>query len=329
MNNGYGSNILPADGDAYIGMDPYHGYEKSCGQNLRKPLKAGVTYTFLVDVAYGIDYLKPVPGSVVTPQVPIYLEIRGVCFYYSSSTPPPPLWRKLIPMARTSWQTDTVTITPTTDITRLVFVATGTTGVGFGGVDNQGALLLDNLRTLTGPVLQKADGTAQASGKAFRLLWQPVLTVGGLDSLARPQLKGTVRTFRGGRVLLPPVLQVKDSKGFYFFQEATPAAGQDTLYYGLYVRNMPLANGTKDDTLRHLYHCRRSFGSQAGLLSGSLQPLALGSPSTAPRVAPTEGADPVLVRHPTPVPRSAAPRRRADSHVRPRPVPSVRPQRAH
>ncbi|MBD2769044.1 hypothetical protein IC235_14215 [Hymenobacter sp. BT664] len=136
--------------------------------------------------------------------------------------------------------------------------------------------------------LRQADGTAQPAGKPFRLLWQPVLTVGDLDSLARPQLRGTVTTFRGGRVPLPPALQVINAKGFYFFQEAAPTAGQDTTYYALYVRNTPLPNGAKDDTLRHLYQCGRTFGSQAGLLGGSLQPLAFGGPSAAPaqRAAP-------------------------------------------
>ncbi|HLK98806.1 MAG TPA: hypothetical protein VK364_13625, partial [Hymenobacter sp.] len=63
------------------------------------------------------------------------------------------------------------------------------------------AALVDSVAT--GLLLQQADGTAQAADKPFRLLWQPVLTVGGLDSLARPQLRGTVTTFQGGRVLLP------------------------------------------------------------------------------------------------------------------------------
>jgi hypothetical protein len=151
-------------------------------------------------------------------------------------------------------------------------------------------------------VLQKADGTAQSVGKPFRLLWQPVLSVGGLDSLARPQLKGTVTTFQGGRVPLPPALQVRDARGFYFYQEATPTAGQDTLYYGLHVRNTALANGTTDDTLRHLYQCRRTFGSQAGLLADSLQPLALGGApaGAAQRAAPA--------RETAPAPRAAAAR---------------------
>ncbi|MBD2767481.1 hypothetical protein IC235_06200 [Hymenobacter sp. BT664] len=186
-------------------------------------------------------------------------------------------------MSRTSWQTDTVTFTPTTNITHLSFWVTGSTGYYTNSnVVTQGTLLIDNLRTLTGIVLKKADGTAQAAGKAFRLLWQPILTVGDLDSLApRPQLRGTVSTFRGGRVPLPPALQVTDAKGFYFFQEAAPAAGQDTLYYGLYIRNKPLANGAKDDTLRHLYQCRRTFGSQAGLLADSLAPLGISSPRAA------------------------------------------------
>ncbi|MBD2769045.1 hypothetical protein IC235_14220 [Hymenobacter sp. BT664] len=151
--------------------------------------------------------------------------------------------------------------------------------------------MLDNLRTLTGPVLQKADGTPQPADKPFRLLWQPILPVGELDSLAQPQLRGTVHTFHGGRVSLPTNLQVTEGKGFYFFQEASPAAGQDTLYYGLYVRNKPLANGAKDDTLRHLYQCRRTFGSQAGLLGGSLAPLTINSP----RAAAAQSADPARV----------------------------------
>jgi hypothetical protein len=171
-------------------------------------------------------------------------------------------------------------------------------------------------------LLQQADGTAQAADKAFRLLWQPILTVGGLDSLARPQLRGTVTTFPGGRVPLPPAMQVKDSKGFYFFQEASPATGQDTLFYGLYVRNTPLANGAKDDTLRHLYQCRRSFGSQAGLLGGALQPLTLGSSSTAPRVAPA-----TTLRSPL-TPRAALTRPSRQPTAPQRPAPLAKPQPA-
>ncbi|MBD2766854.1 hypothetical protein IC235_02980 [Hymenobacter sp. BT664] len=188
-------------------------------------------------------------------------------------------------MERTTWQTDTVTITPTKDIAHVRFYVTGSSYEPI----TRGAVLLDNLRTLTGIALKQADGTAQADGKVFRLLWQPILTAGGLDSLAQPQLRGTVRTFWGGRVPLPAKLQITEAeaKGFYFFQEATPAAGQDTTYYGLYVRNTPLADGVKDDTLRHLYQCGRTYGSQAGLLSDSLAPLALGSlrRASAQRVA--------------------------------------------
>ncbi|MBD2767480.1 hypothetical protein IC235_06195 [Hymenobacter sp. BT664] len=205
-------------------------------------------------------------------------------------------------MDRTTWQTDTVTITPKVDIARLAFVATGSTG---SPNYTRGALLLDNLRTLTGLVLRKADSTAQPADKPFRLLWQPILTTGDLDSLAQPQPRGMVRTFQGGRVPLPPALQVTDAKGFYFYQEATPAAGQDTLYYGLYVRNKALPNGAKDDTLRHLYQCRRTFGSQTGLLTDSLAPLAFRGPA-----APAAGG---ASRGPT------APQRRPAPLAEPRP----------
>ncbi|MBD2766853.1 hypothetical protein IC235_02975 [Hymenobacter sp. BT664] len=206
-------------------------------------------------------------------------------------------------MSRTSWQTETVTFTPTTDIIYLSIQATGTLppagGPCFRECTQIGAVLIDNLRTLTGLVLQQADGTAQPADKAFRLLWQPVLSVVGLDSLARPQLRGTVTTFQGGHVSLPKNLRVRNAKGFYFLQEAAPAAGQDTTYYGLYVRNTPLANGARDDTLRHLYQCRRSFGSQASLPSGPLAPLALGSPSASPtpRAAPSLAAPIVGAGH--------------------------------
>ncbi|MBD2767928.1 hypothetical protein IC235_08475 [Hymenobacter sp. BT664] len=297
-------------------------------QRLRDTLKAGVTYTFVVDVAYGLDFYKNsfYPGIPFT-QMPITLQVWGaspqgvICVDYRDPIASTLLWSKLIPMARTRWQTDTVTFTPTADMTTLFFEATGTVPprYGPGGVAipsyTTGSVLLDNLHTIPSLALQRADGTAQAAGKAFRLLWQPVLDVGGLDSLARPQLRGTVTTFRGGRVPLPTILQVSDAKGFYFFQEATPAE-PDTLYYGLYVRNRPLANGAKDDTLRHLYQCRQTFGSQAGLLGGSLKPLTLGSPpaaaaqraTAAPAVAPAPRRRPALptgqqVAVPTPRPR--------------------------
>ncbi|MBD2770317.1 hypothetical protein IC235_20715 [Hymenobacter sp. BT664] len=186
----------------------------------------------------------------------------------------------------------------------------------------------------SGLLLQKADGTAQAAGKPFRLLWQPVLTVGGLDSLARPQLRGTVTTFQGGRVLLPPSMQVTDAKGFYFFQEASPAAGQDTLFYGLYVRNTPLANGATDDTLRHLYQCRRTFGSQAGPRADSLQPLALGTPpaGAAQTAVPVQRETSALAPRPSPVQagrRPTMPRRRLAPLATPQPALLAPRQRAH
>ncbi|MBD2770434.1 hypothetical protein IC235_21320, partial [Hymenobacter sp. BT664] len=231
------------------------------------------------------------------------------------------MWSKVIPMDRTTWQTDTVTITPAAIVTNLQFSITGTTSpvYGPGGVITEattGAVLIDNLRTLPSLALQRADGTAQAAGKSFHLLWQPVLTVGGLDSLTQPQRRGTVTTFQGGRVPLPPALQVTSARGFYFYQEAAPATGQDTLFYGLYVRNTPLANGAKDDTLRHLYQCRRTFGSQAGLLADSLQPLTLGTPpaSAAQRAAPVQRAASALAPSAAPAPgpgrRPTAPQRR-------------------
>ncbi|MBD2766855.1 hypothetical protein IC235_02985 [Hymenobacter sp. BT664] len=279
--------MAPADGQSYIGLLAFYGNNAYFGQNLRVPLKAGVTYRFLIDVAYAPKYLR---WDSMNPEVPITLQVKGsteACtstqFIDTGVAPGTRLWSKVIPMNRTTWQTDTVTFTPTTNISRLVFEASVSVPTGDYDLYPLGAVLLDNLRTLTGLALQKADGTAQADGKPFRLLWQPILTAGGLDSLApRPQLRGTVRTFGGGRVPLPPTLQVTDARGFYFLQEAAPAAGQDTTYYGLYVRNKVLANGAKDDTLRHLYQCRRTFGSQAGLLTGSLAPLALGSPSASP-----------------------------------------------
>ncbi|MBD2770455.1 hypothetical protein IC235_21430 [Hymenobacter sp. BT664] len=305
-----GSSMTPADGQAYVGLNSAVGYSGFFGQNLRTPLKAGVTYTFLVDVAYAHNF-RPQYKDPESAEVPITLQVKGspqVCSepYRYQPAPGAPLWSKVIPTTRISWQTDTVIITPTTDVARLEFEVTGTRYVNIPNpIDyyvylpgTQGTVLLDNLRTLTGLVLQKTDGTAQAAGKPFHLLWQPILSAGDLDSLAQPQLRGTVRTFQGGRVPLPANLRVTDARGFYFFQEATPAAGQDTLYYGLYVRNTPLPNGVKDDTLRHLYQCRRTFGSQAGLLGDSLAPLALGSPYTAPSVAPADRA--------APAPRSAA-----------------------
>ena len=325
--DGWGSSLTPADGNAYIGLPAWNGEHASVAQRLRDTLKAGVTYTFLLDVAYGRDYYPQ--GWVTGDQVPLSLQVWGNVEVPTCAGTPSSgtlLWSKLIPMSQTSWQTETVIFTPTVDITNLSFMCAGTTrrvdpapchpNVNCGP---HGALLLDNLRTLTGIALKKADATAQPAGKAFRLLWQPVLSVGGLDSLARPQLKGTVTTFQGGRVPLPANLQGKDGKGFYFFQEATPAAGQDTLYYGLYVRNTPLANGAKDDTLRHLYQCRRTFGSQNGSLplGGSLAPLTFGSPSTAQRASLLQEASPALdaaplSRRPTaPQPALSAQRQRA------------------
>ncbi|HLK97674.1 MAG TPA: hypothetical protein VK364_07900, partial [Hymenobacter sp.] len=177
-------------------------------------------------------------------------------------------------MSQTSWQTETVTFTPTADISYFHIKVTGTVPTIPPGqlhlcprtnCHQYGAVFIDNLRTLTTLVLQKAEATAQPADKAFRLLWQPILSVGGLDSLARPQLRDTLTTYQGGRISLPRNLRVTTGKGFYFLQEVAPAAGQDTLYYGLYVRNTPLGNRAKDDTLRHLYQCRRTYGSQAGL----------------------------------------------------------------
>jgi len=96
------------------------------------------------------------------------------------------------------------------------------------------------------------DGTMHTAGKAFRLLWQPIFSVSRLNSLAlRHRFKGIITFFRGGCGPLPPAMQVTDARGFYFLQEAVLAAGQDTLYYELYMHNTSLANGAKDDTLRH------------------------------------------------------------------------------
>jgi len=319
---GFGSTLTPTDGNAYIGLRSIDGNSLSIMQPLRTPLKAGVTYTFLVDVAYGINYASAFSYSYA--EVPLTLRVFG-----SQTTPAGAprslLWNKSIPVTRASWQTDTVTFTPTTDFIYLGFQAVGSTA----RPRTRGAVLIDNLRTLPSLILQQANGTAQAANKAFRLLWQPVLSVGGLDSLARPQLKGTVRTFQGGRVPLPTSLQVTDSKGFYFYQEAAPAAGQDTLYYGLYVRNTPLANGRTDDTLRHLHECRRTFGSQAGLLGGALQPLTLGSLTTAQRVAPAAGASLLLAPRPAVANRAGqrppAPRQPTPRLARPQPaVPASR-----
>ena len=291
-------------------------------------LKAGVTYTFLVDIAYARNY-APFGQYDHLPESALTLNIAGHGRQFSFGSYDIPLWSKVIPMTRTGWQTDTVTFTPTADVTQLQFEATGSIATRYTpshqviSYGTRGGILLDNLRTLTGIALKKADGTAQSAGKAFRLLWQPILTTSGLDSLARPQLRGTVRTFRGGRVPLPTNLQVTTGKGFYFLQEATPITGQDTLYYGLYVRNTPLVNGAKDDTLRHLYQCRRTFGSQAGLLTGSLQPLTLGSPPTTQRAAPLEKAGPALV------PRAAVVHATRHSPVpRRRPAPLTKPAAA-
>ncbi|MBD2770456.1 hypothetical protein IC235_21435 [Hymenobacter sp. BT664] len=319
--DGFGSNMAPADGQSYIGLLAFYGNNAYFGQNLRVPLKAGVTYRFLIDVAYAPKYL---PWDNLNPEVPITLQVKGsteACtstqFIDTGVAPGTRLWSKVVPMNRTTWQTDTVTFTPTTNISRLVFEASVSIPTGDYDLYPLGAVLLDNLRTLTGLALQKADGTAQADGKPFRLLWQPILTAGGLDSLApRPQLRGTVRTFGGGRAPLPPALQVTDARGFYFLQEAAPAAGQDTTYYGLYVRNTPLPNGTKDDTLRHLYQCRRTFGSQAGLLGGALAPLTFGSPpaSRPSRAAPSLAAPDIRAGHlPT------APGQRPDPLAEPQP----------
>ncbi|MBD2766852.1 hypothetical protein IC235_02970 [Hymenobacter sp. BT664] len=72
--------------------------------------------------------------------------------------------------------------------------------------------------------------------------------------------------------------------------------GQDTTYYGGYIRNKVLANGAKDGPLRHLYQCRRTFGSQAGLLGGSLAPLAVGGAPAAPARAPRRPGEPAARR---------------------------------
>ena len=328
LDQGRGSTLVPADGNAYLGLHTANGHIKSFAQRLRVPLKAGVTYTFLVDVAYARNYDRGFPWT----EVPITLRVEGGLRVCGSSSPP--LWSKVIPTDRTTWRTDTVTVTPTVTVTHLLFSITGTSSPAYGpgGVLTEtttGAVLVDNLRTIPSLGLQKVNGTAQAAGKAFRLLWQPVLSVGGLDSLTRPQLKGTLRTFRGGRVPLPANLQVTTGRGFYFLQEAAPAAGQDTLYYGLYVRNMPLANGAKDDTLRHLYQCRRTFGSQAGLLGGSLAPLTLGSPPTAQRVTPAQEATLAPDAATAPLSRRPiAPRRRPAPPVAPQPALSAQQQRA-
>ena len=137
-------------------FNPFIGYDESFGHQLRVPLKAGVTYTFLVDVAYAANY-SPWYSA---PQVPIPFRINGG----QQSCPSTLLWSKLIPTARTNWQTDTVIVTPSVDITHLQFVTTGSAS------STQGALLIDNLRTLTGIVLKKEDGTAEVDGKQFRLL---------------------------------------------------------------------------------------------------------------------------------------------------------------
>jgi hypothetical protein len=286
---GWGGNIAPSDGDAYVGIQSIFGTNESFGQQLRTPLKAGATYIFLVDVAYADNYNTDRPNVT---QVPLNLLVKGGQQTCLGTL----LWSKEIPVARTTWQTDTITITPAANIFYLEFEAAGTSA------KNKGGLLIDNLRTLSGIVLKKEDGTAQVDGKQFQLLWQPVLAAGDLDSLVfQPQLKGTVTTSRGGRFQLPAALRVTDAKGFYFLKEAVPAAGQDTTYYGLYVRNkMRVASG-RDDTLRNLYQCQ-TYGSQSSLLSDSLEPLAIrgfGAVSVPKelRLAARPPADPVLANY--------------------------------
>lgn len=258
--NGWGSNIAPSDGQAYLGIQSIYNTHESFGQQLRTPLKAGVTYTFLVDVAYRGDYN---PNFNAT-KIDVVLTIKGGQQSCSGSW----LWSKVIPTTRTSWQSDTVTITPTADVNYLEFQARGS------DYESKGAVLIDNLRTTTGIVLEDKNGAILASGKDFRLLWQPIFTVGGLDSLALdPEAKGTITTTQGGLITIPANLQVTDARGFYLLKEVAPAADQDTAFYGLYVRNTTLPDGSKDDILRHLYECR-TYGSQSSpLVQGTLPPL--------------------------------------------------------
>ncbi|MBD2770318.1 hypothetical protein IC235_20720 [Hymenobacter sp. BT664] len=275
-NNRKGTRIAPSHGAAYVGMYAGGEYSASCYHRLKVSLLAGRTYTFLMDVAYGSKFRNDYDyDESPNIQGPVTLRINSSSSDCYRITNPTVLWSKSIPPSRTGWQTETVTITPTTNVGYLQFQVTGTTSNPY----TEGAVLIDNVRTVSlgGTVLLDKNGRNQPPGKQFNLLWQPILAAGELDSLGQTQRRGTVTLASGGGMILPPALQVTDARGFYFLQEATPA-GQDTAYYGFHVRNTVAANGAKDDLLRDLYQDNKDYGSQqAGLLTGLTFPLNINS----------------------------------------------------
>jgi len=140
----WGQSLAPSNGSSYIGLvyAPSISWQEGAGQTLSSPMVAGTTYNFTIDLAVPAS-ADPATGIVVPPYCSVLQLWGGMSGVNSGCDQAELLWTSPV-VSNSTWQTYSLTFTPTQNWNHILFLIATTNPPCTDGQ----YLMMDNMSTI-------------------------------------------------------------------------------------------------------------------------------------------------------------------------------------